>query len=1305
MLDNRLKWQYRSKIYHILKENVMKPLFLGLYLLFSLICINLTAEEFYAVSSGSWFDPTTWGEAVTIPGVNDDVFILGGRVVVMDGASQVMINSLRICSDDSGIASLIGPNDLTCNLYLTRGMILMAQINQCSIVPGSAGALNLHIGEDLSITGDCLYDVDVTTFTAGSPYITDNAANLGVGGNPQIATVFTAGNPDVLLDIFGDINLMPGFTYGFENVKIRPGNESGFSNCYFIGCQFMIYSAAHHNTLSECHLYSSTASSTLFVNGAVAIMDNNNFFENLTLESGGSLWGNYGVSSMANISGDLILLEGSSISPGSYGILEIILSGDLDIDGNYYATYTTFNGSRTESVPQGLSRGSHADIVGTFSNATSTLRLNTDFRFGGTGCIFYIGSMYLNDFTLSNATIYGGNVYDSGILNSCSISYTSFHGIVTWRDCLLADSNVHIYADLYIDQTLYGAYGTEINLSVTGSVHVMSGAATYPGGYGTLDIHLEGDLTNLGSLNNTQIRFVGVGQQYLNWQDASVFSGDIYINCPNLVLHPYSGAMLNMDNRSWYCSAATTINLESVVSIQNVNLHQAVFEELETWLSYRLYLSNTQIDNCMFNTPVSIVGYSVLSVIGAGFYDELILQACLSGPASENCTINVDDLQISDGVLTAGDYGVLTVNVYGDLSVTASSPGASAISPTSLNLVGSGSQYLDLGGVELNCNVFVMGSGDINVISDIVFAGGGSLSLTDSDTAVTHYFLNNCTISSVQLSGGEFDGGILANVSLVNVEGSDLELSGTVQINGADNVFSSAILNSGVLTGPSGSPAYLTINGSLHNTGTITPGAYGSLDLYCYGDLRNSVSTAAWTATVHLRGTESRNLQLNVDAVLLADNTANFALSGSNMLSHFSISDGSTVTIPSGATLLMAEMNDWYSGNLVMNGAFTNGQPPIQSDLIFHDMLLVPDDSYPEAQVYIVTHTIGNPGNLPNYNGEFWAFSPIGSQTGTEGEISLFYQGSTSSRLFAYYSYDSGAHWTIFPDQENFMAENRMDIHNVSLDNAMIMAVSTDVTKWRYDATLVPDYIGTQRLMPLFTWLSLAGDCTYHIEVYDLDDNLVHISNPAADTTYQMIVALSPATTYYWKVAVSSSIFGDHQSYTSAFTTRPAISSILPMEAIYLPGDPISYYIPAYIQNLLPGEEITVNAVPSDNLGYYYHEGLLQIYPVEGWTGMETLYLNIYDGFTTINTGINIGVLGNPTNLQIGISQVDGYTLAALSWTNVPGADYYLIYIANDPYSEFAAVGYSSGTAFNYTITEPDLFFKVTACTGVPPIK
>ena len=61
-------------------------------------------------------------------------------------------------------------------------------------------------------------------------------------------------------------------------------------------------------------------------------------------------------------------------------------------------------------------------------------------------------------------------------------------------------------------------------------------------------------------------------------------------------------------------------------------------------------------------------------------------------------------------------------------------------------------------------------------------------------------------------------------------------------------------------------------------------------------------------------------------------------------------------------------------------------------------------------------------------------------------------------------------------------------------------------------------------------------------------------------------------------------------------------------------------------------------------------------------------------------------------------------TTVQLSWTADPGADYYVIYAADDPYGTFTVLGYSNTNSYTIATPPAKKFFKIASADGEMPV-
>ncbi len=1104
----------------------MKQLFVCVVLLLAMV--NLAAMDFYSAGNGNWFDPLTWVGGYAIPGSEDDVYILSGHTVNLDGASSITVNNLTISSQDAP-AVLSGPYAMGCTIYVNESVNLLGIGHQATLCPGDYGLMFVQLGEDMAISGNALFSAERTTLTANSPDITNNKAQLGFYGNPQVSTIFDTQSADDIIEVATNISFPNGYSYGFENARLDMWDNIGFANCHFSNCTFNPRNENCQNTLFNCHLYSCTADLTMFFSGPVAMMDNGNVFYNLNLLDGGSLWGNFGSNSSVEINNNLTTQTNTLVSPGDYGNLDIFLAGDLSIGGLFYPTNLIFDGARDLSDPQEINQVFTALVRSNFSNLNSTLRLVSFLQFESL-CQFYPGTLYLNNQELINAQLNNAVIPDGGYLSSCILDNNVFNGNMTCANCTIVGTSNAFNTFLVVNGSLLGSYGTSNSISVELGLTANAGSIIAPGDYGLFDIHLRGNF---------------------------------------------------------------------------------------------------------------------------------------------------------------GAYGLET-----------------QFSPSNLYLDSPSDQYLTADGVTINANIIVTNTQELYLGSDLVFNVSRDkhfISYADPPTVV---FLENHMLRNAILDGGYFRSGTLADVVLYSVKAQDVSLNMSVTLGNNGNTFHGQVINNAWLSGAYGTSSEFTSYGSFSNYNFVSAGEYGTMDAYCYGNVTDIYEYPnTWMGILHLRGTEPRHLNFREDIPIVADNNADFHLTGENVLSTFTIQDGSTITVDPGASLILSWHDDWYSGNLVMNGSFYNTRDLSLSEAQFHDLRFIPTALTGDYGTLTIVHSIISPANLPDNTGEYWNSYTMGNLTTITGVLVLHYRGEAYTNYRLYVSLDDGLTWTPHMGGSiNDMEHNTISLDSVTLSPNMRFAISSVYDQW-LSGTCTPVWNTITPLKPHFDWPDLHGGTAYHIEISN-DEwlSVCYYGDVVSVSECDIAYALAPGTTYWWKVYATSSVLGDVSSRGyQTFTTRNAITCNLPASSAYLPGENIAFYLPAYIQNLLPGEALEVYAYSSAHLQVEYVSGTIIIIPQPGWTGSENIDLQIGDGFTILSPSINIVVLGTPVITNYSKVEAFGHIFNHFEWNSIPGATFYWIYSSDTPDGPWQICGWSSNNNFEMEQQGQQKFFMITANTGEMP--
>ncbi len=1259
------------------------------------------ATLFISRASGSWFSPSTWG-TTGIPGINDDVIIDPGYFVTADGATQISIKSLSILSSVEQNATLIGPSDITLELYVQDNLFLDSNSGgSATLTYGSNGTLNTHIGNQVSISAGSVYFAQATTFDGSSTF----SNGYGTYSQNYPSTVFSRfyrANTNILINAIGDINLaFAEFRGGFESCDLILDNRTTFKNCFFTNSQIQqLNNYTTYNTYDNCHFRGTSVNGTAYITGPVAIMDNANTFYHLTIDTGGSVWGNIDTESMLVITHNLKVEDGAQISPGVNGTLAVTLGGNMDITGGYYATDTYFNNDLSGNQYNQIIQTNPGIIDGNFTNQDSELNLMSNLIFLTNTNTFLMGTIYLNNYTVGNVIATGGYVSggNNSRMNSCHIYSTVFISRINFTNCFISDSNVvcnaglNVYGDLLND----GYLGT--NLTINGQLYIPQGSRLQD-----LNITLNGHGNLQGSLVRAPITFVGSSHDLVVYPSAYIGS-DIINDCTTLRLVPIEMDVINFNNYTLWGDADSNFDVYSPLTITNVNLNQTDFMPFNSEI--KLTLDNVAFYNCKFNLPVDIVGPCLYNGSSSEFWNTLSVFDDLSTAMYDDYILHVDNLIVNGGSLFPGFGSTMRIHITGpNLLIVNSGTRTASYDATTTDFGQTGECMLS-SQVPVNSDLVLHDTNNIVLNSNINL---GTKNITmDSGNII---YLDNHALSSVlSITGGSVSGGTVDSLGLAtNVAFNDITITDAV-LGGTLNRFTGTTVIQSLLQGEADTTVSFTASGSFTNNGGIGAMGSGSMNAFIYGSATNSAS-GIWDSTIHLRGTQARNLVLPVDVSILMDGNesegfADFELTGDNTLGNVIINEGNSMTVPAGATLRMYEPGDWYFGNLIMNGTFINGAYPLAYVQLFHHMWLTPAENYQETGMITVTHNIMEPTTLPNNTGEYWIIHQENANPGMLADCTLRFRGAFSDSLALYISSDDGISWSRYLGATELIRDNgTINVTSLPITQNMRLAVSTVYGSWIFAGNFLPGSTPPQPLRPTFSWTALPGAIGYHIVIAEDPDMLsvVYESPNYEETSLTIPVYLAPNTIYYWKVVASSTYLGEMSSDTMPFTTRPEIGNSLPTEIALLPSETRTYYLPAFVSNLLPGEELLYNTTPSDHIGMSIEDNQLTLTPITDWFGQEMVNLVISDGYTNLSIDMEVIILGTPYEMTITHVFGEGYNEMHLTWTGIPGADYYLVYGATDPNGIWNQIGWSQDTDYVYSISEDFQFFYVKAATGELP--
>ncbi len=1012
-----------------------------------------------------------------------------------------------------------------------------------------------------------------------------------------------------------------------------------------------------------------------------------------------------------------INLEGSTgtacLIPGDYGSLSVELGGGMFFNGAclYQVSRTTFtalsyiSGDRVAQL--GIYGNGQVETV--FDTSESVVRLevvtsitlpgtitygfeNTllDMRpeIGFTNCYFDGCTFFVRNFdsvnTLSNCHLY-----------SCQANDTLFlDGPVAMMD------NANIFANLILRSggSLWGNYGTGSLVSINGNLQIQNGSLISPGEYGTLTVYLGGDIYVDGQCYPTELYFSGAGTVADPQELAQGPSGDIRCITTN------SGSVLRLDTDFDFNPAVYDLYPGQFYLNGHTLAHAGIrYGQIHGTGTVRdCYLTST-----VFHDPVTMFRVC-LTDDGVVMNDDLTLIGGLTGTFGSVINLTVrGDLLINHGNIFPGDYGVLNLHLLGDITLTDDPLYPITFSPTNIYLEGTdGAQTINITGALINANLIAVDPLYVDLGSSLAFSPSLDKHVVSNPVVGTTFRLNGMTLANAILDGGDYVGGTLSEVTLFGVQGTDLTLTEDVILGDNDNVFYGVTNNYGRLQGSYGVASTLTLTGDIVNGGYIYPGSYGSLDAYCYGGISDIISIPiTWQGSVHIRGIGSRSIRLSEPIPITVDAGADIDLIGENVLNSFTIEAGSSLTVSPLARLIIDETDGYYTGDLVMNGSFVNTRNLYLSDTSFHDLVIHPISLDGSAGTVTVLHDKSDPINLSQSTGEYWQINRAGEYVYVNGGIDLHYRGDMTSDLRLFYSLDGGNHWSLYSGETyNNPEQHIFTVTTIDIPTNIMLAISSVYNTWIL-GDFSPDDQMVTSLLPHFNWPDVYGAVAYRVEISNDDwQSVCYLGNVVAVSEYTAEWALAPGTTYRWKVYATSLYLGDICSAdTYSFVTRPTMTCSLPANSAYLPGDPISFYMPSYIHNLLLGEAFILTPYSSANLHAQYSEGLLTLTPTPGWTGQETIDLQIADDFTVLNLSMNIVVLGDPTDLHLEIIYIEGSPNDSLNWSAVPGASYYAIFTADAPEGPWILCAWAAGTQINLSQLSGTKFYRVTARTGELP--
>ncbi len=1281
---------------------------IGLIFIFVLLPLTiLFGASFNSYQSGSWFSPSTWG-GITIPGINDDVTIRSGHIIQLDGASQISIRSLVITGGAGGQGVLLGANSMLTtlivrnNVHLTENTIYA---NGSILRAGTDGILDVQVGDNLQVSNSCEYYARRTTFTALGEGNTQNICPLYQGITASMNSIFDTANPDIIIQVQSALNLNGSIWGSFENSKIHLWSTVGFTNCAFRNCELTPTSSTGHNTFSNCHFTATTAVQTVYFTGPVAVLDNSSMFNNVTIE-GGSLWGNINAASQTSITGNLTLTTGT-ISWGDGGTLDLFIGGNMNLGGwwecEYKVTNTYLNGNRPENNPQTIF--TNLGFEGNLVNQWSYLRLDSGIWFeeAPTKYTFNVGYANILDNEIRNAQLTGGYItcyYNYGEIIGCEISSIVFNNMPELTYCTINDNNVVFNEGLTIRMALYSAEGQNIQTTINGIMYVRGIVQAKQ--WGSFSIILNGDCYLMDTLRVSNLTFTGTGTKYLHIQSDNPIFSNITNNGETLVINPYidpyeqtlpiylNGAQLLGD----WSNDNNRFVLSRSVMISNGFFAYCRMANAETPHA-GVTLNNIAMLDCDFYLPVEVMGTCVLDDNQTEFHNTLNVLTLLTGAFGMPISVKTQNLTMGNGIISPGEYGTMSLNIYGNYVSLVNAQ----MNATEINFRYAGETRI-FSENAINSTINVSSGSNLAFINNISF--NNKTITMESGCEIN---LENHIMSNVTLNNGYVHDGVIGNSGAFHTSFRNIQISDDFLLGTTDIVFNGNTYNSGTIRGSMGANSVLKVMNNFQNLGNVLAGTGGTIESYTYGDVLFSESGInSWNGVIHLRGNTARHLEINMASANIVvdgdetDGNANFSLTGMCRMPSFTIADNCSVTVPSLTNLTFVHPGQYYTGNLILNGVLQNSRNPIPESLIYHQLNLTLNGDYSEAGFLEGYHAMYDPGSLANNTGEYWEMyseTVIPDMTAT---MNFYYQGEYNSKNALFYSTDNKVTWHKFAGTSYQNPETRMLTALYAPLNAFY-AISPVVDTWRETALISPDTTNTV-LMPTFTWNAFPGATAYSLVIANDPDmlDIIYQTPDSSATSHHALIPLAPNSVFYWRVNCVSSL-GTFTSVQASFSTRQALGCSLPEAVVILPDNYSSFYMPVFLSGILSEESYNVIPTPSAHIFGDFVDGQLTMTPDPGWFGVETVNLEIYDCYTTINTSIEITVLGTPHDINIACVGNETF----LDWPNIPGSTYCKVYYCETTDGTWNYLGWTSSNSYVHPQTGVKGFYRITACTGGLP--
>lgn len=1034
---------------------------------FFLLCaLYLQGLDFHSFSGGEWGDASTWWGTIVgpLPGPEDDVFITAGTEVLGGGDCHNLTIEYsggipgRLNGHHVGYDGCRVRGDLVCNGYL---------------MPGSGGGTyTVELWGNLTVTN--LLKPTSLHLTGTSLSVSDQVA-ISQSPGAIIFTSITVATPFPGIKLLTDLSLDSSDGYSISGTITGPEiylNGHVISRCRLINCYFPASPSCISGSIANCQL-SNVASWIELTNFGTSDLLNNQCVLNGTLINNGTFNGPISMSGAFECAD---ILNYGILQNGWNGSLNITCHGDI-VNNHTLISDLVFSPEVAHTWTEAMG----STTAGNYVNMSPSLTLLSDFTLQP-GNTLHTGVLNLNGHTLHNASLLGGTLNgDSGALDNCWLSSVDVYGEIFLNGiCQLLDSNTVFNGSTSVNGNLVGSTGDICSTIIHGLFY--NNGVINPGWNGELNLTLGNGFSNHGSTTANLITFSGDETQYLNWSAGSVFAFDINNLCPELVL--MGSSPINANNHTWSLGTCT---LSGPQELGFINLANSIVGG-----DTHLGLDLATLTNMQFEVPVTVHGNGI-HVTGTGvcFTADLTLMGQLAGENETDNSIHCEgDLIISGGALNDGYNGRMTAFLDSDLIINSGDV-------VLYNLVFSSNPLHELhchnSGTAFSCIVDIQGGEILKLMTDLEVVANSLFRLNGGTLE-----LNNHQLTLAILNGGTVLGGSLYACNLQQMQLTDIVINSTNILEDSNCVATGVLTVQGEFVSMNGEAAEFTVLGSISNVGIVSGGYLGTLTMLCYGSISNG---GTWEADTFLRGNASRNLSLNCPShFITVDDNSQFTLDAVNLLSSFTVNAGSAISVGTGAILMLANADDFYTanqsgyGSVVNHGSLSNLRTVSDTTpLDFHSLKLVPGAALAaDYSAVDAAHIYGlSPDGISDIYLEYWFITPHGQSQLYNGSLCFHHSPDPYTRVWEeglelWYRLLGQGIWQPYTGSFSYsLAEHTYTATDIPVGGEYVFVVGALARPENLQVEMVPTPGGDR---PQLSWNSVPGASYYCVMGADTPD-------------------------------------------------------------------------------------------------------------------------------------------------------------------------------------------------------------------------